>query len=176
MKTNITGKNYTPSDKLKETIEKKFEKLDKYFSNEITGNVMTIKEKGRYKVEATINAKGTIFRAEVKADDPYDAVDRVVDKLSNQMSKFKTKLQKKHKGQKEVMFAELPEYDEASEEEIRVVKKKKFELTPMTVDEAILQMEMLEHSFFVFLNMETDAVNVVYKRNDMDYGLLETTY
>ncbi|MDO4746115.1 MAG: ribosome-associated translation inhibitor RaiA [Bacillota bacterium] len=177
MKTNITGKNYTPSEKLKETIEKKFEKLDKYFSNEITGNVMTIREKGGYKVEATINAKGTIFRAEVKADDPYDAVDRVIDKLSNQMSKYKTKLQKKHKGHKEVMFADLPVYeDEVAEEEIKVVKKKKFELTPMTVDEAILQMELLEHSFFVFLNIETDAVNVVYKRDDKDYGLLETTY
>lgn len=176
MKTNITGKNYTPSDKLKETIEKKFEKLDKYFSNEITGNVMTIKEKGTYKVEATINAKGTIFRAEVRANDPYDAVDRVIEKLSNQMSKFKTKLQRKHRGQKDVMFAELPAYADDHEEEIKVVKKKKFELTPMTVDEAILQMEMLEHNFFVFLNIETDAVNVVYQRNDKDYGLLETTY
>ena len=88
MKTIITGKNYTPSDKLKETIEKKFEKLDKYFSNEITGNIMVIKEKAGYKVEATINAKGTIFRAEMRADDPYDAVDRVIEKLSSQMSRF----------------------------------------------------------------------------------------
>lgn len=92
MKTIITGKNYTPSDKLKETIEKKFEKLDKYFSNEITGNIMVIKEKAGYKVEATINAKGTIFRAEMRADDPYDAVDRVIEKLSSQMSRFKSKL------------------------------------------------------------------------------------
>lgn len=177
MKTNITGKNYTPSDKLKETIEKKFEKLDKYFSDEITGNVMVIREKDGYKLEATIRAKGTIFRAEVKANDPYDAVDRVIDKLSNQMSKFKTKLQKKHKGQKDLSFAELPPVEEEPEEiEIRVVKKKKFELTPMTVDEAILQMELLAHSFFVFLNMETDAVNVVYKRDDNGYGLLETAY
>lgn len=175
MKTIITGKNYSPSDKLKATIEKKFEKLDKYFSNEITGNVMTIKEKGGYKVEATINAKGTIFRAEVKADDPYDAVDRVIEKLSSQMSKFKSKLQKKYKGQKDFMFADLPEYDEAPEE-IQVVKRKKFDLTPMTVDEAIIQMELLAHSFFVFLNIETDSVNVVYRRNDRDYGVLETTY
>jgi len=92
------------------------------------------------------------------------------------MSKYKTKLQKKHKGHKEVMFADLPVYDELPEEESKVVKKKKFELTPMTVDEAILQMELVEHDFFIFLNIETDAVNVVYKRNDKDYGLLETTY
>ncbi len=175
MKTIITGKNYSPSEKLKETIEKKFEKLDKYFSNEITGNVMTIREKGRYKVEATINAKGTIFRAEVKADDPYDAVDRVIDKLSRQMSKFKTKLQNKYKGHKEIAFGELPEFED-EQEEIHVVRRKKFELTPMTVDEAIVQMELLAHNFFVFLNMETDSVNVVYRRNDKDYGVLETSY
>ena len=177
MKTNITGKNYTPSDALKSTVSKKFQKLDKYFSDDITGNIMVIREKGGYKMEATINAKGTIFRAEVKEDDPYDGVDRVIDKLSNQMSRYKTKLQKKHKGQKEVMFADLPVYDELpEEEESKIVKKKKFELTPMTVDEAILQMELVEHDFFIFLNIETDAVNVVYKRNDKDYGLLETTY
>ncbi|MBR1993910.1 MAG: ribosome-associated translation inhibitor RaiA, partial [Firmicutes bacterium] len=82
MKTNITGKNYTPSDNLKKTVAKKFEKLDKYFSDDITGNIMVIREKGGYKMEATINAKGTIFRAEVKEDDPYDGVDRIIDKLS----------------------------------------------------------------------------------------------
>ena len=176
MKTIITGKNYTPSDKLKETIEKKFEKLDKYFSNEITGNIMVIKEKAGYKVEATINAKGTIFRAEMRADDPYDAVDRVIEKLSSQMSRFKSKLQQKYKGQPDLMFADLPEYEEEEPEVIQVVKRKKFELEPMTVDEAIVQMELLAHTFYVFLNMETDSVNVVYRRNDRDYGLLETSY
>lgn len=175
MKVNITGKNYSPSDKLRETIEKKFEKLDKYFSNEIIGNVMTIKEKGGYKVEATINAKGTIFRGEVRAEDPYDAVDRVIEKLSSQMSRFKTKLQKKYKGNKEIVFADLPAFEE-EEEEIHVVKRKRFELEPMTVDEAIVQMELLAHTFYVFLNMETDSVNVVYKRDDNDYGVLETSY
>lgn len=175
MKTIITGKNYTPSEKLKETIEKKFRKLDKYFSDEITGNVMVIKEKSDYKLEATINAKGTIFRSEVKSQDPYDCVDRSIEKLSKQMSKFKTKLQKKYKGQKEVVFADLPEVEE-EQEEIKVVKKKKFELIPMSVDEAIVQMELLAHSFYVFLNIETDSVNVVYKRDDGGYGVLETEY
>ncbi len=136
---------------------------------------MTLREKGRYKVEATINTKGTIFRAEVLADDPYDGVDRVVDKLSRQMSKFKTKLQRKYKDHKDFAFAELPEAEE-EQEEIRVVKTKKFDLVPMTVDEAVVQMELLEHNFFVFLNMETDTVSVVYRRNDKDYGLLETAY
>ena len=173
MKTIITAKNYSPSDKLKETIEKKFKKLDKYFSNDITSNIMVIKEKSDYKLEATINAKGTIFRAEVKAQDPYDCVDRCIEKLSKQMSKFKSKLQKKYKGHKDMVFAELPEIED-EQEEIKVVKKKKFELTPMTVDEAIVQMELLAHNFYVFLNIETDAVNVAYKREDGGYGVLET--
>lgn len=175
MKVIITGKNYAPSEKLKETIEKKFVKLDKYFSNEITANVMVIKEKANYKVESTIKANGTIFRAEVKSGDPYDCVDRCVEKLSTQISRFKTKLQKKHKGQKVMDFTEIPSFEEP-EEELHVVKKKKFELSPMTVDEAIVQMELLEHNFYVFMNIETDAVNVVYRRDDNDYGLLETTY
>ncbi|MBR0126659.1 MAG: ribosome-associated translation inhibitor RaiA [Firmicutes bacterium] len=175
MKTIITGKNYTPSDKLKDIIEKKFAKLDKYFSDDITANVVTIKEKGGYKVEATINTKGNIFRAETKSSDPYDCVDRCIEKLSTQMSKFKSKLQKKYKGQKDFGFETLPEYDEAPEE-INVVRVKKFQLEPMTQEEAIMQMEMLNHSFFVYLNMETDSVNVVYKRNDGGYGILETTY
>ena len=175
MKTIITGKNYTPSDKLKDNIEKKFAKLDKYFSDEITGNVMTIKEKGGYKVEATINAKGTIFRAETKANDPYDCVDRCIEKLSNQMSKFKSKLQKKYKAHKDFGFEALPEFED-EKEEIEIVKPKKLQLEPMNEEEAIMQMEMLNHDFFVYLNMETDSVNVAYKRKDGNYGILETTY
>ena len=175
MKTIITGKNYTPNDKLKDIIEKKFAKLDKYFSDEITGNIVTIKEKGGYKVEATINTKGNIFRAETKASDPYDCVDRCIEKLSAQTSKFKQKLQKKYKGQKDFGFEALPEYDEAPEE-INVVRVKKFQLEPMSQEEAVMQMEMLGHNFFVYLNMETDSVNVVYKRSDGGYGVLETTY
>ena len=175
MKTIITGKNYTPSDKLKETIEKKFAKLDKYFSDEATGNVMTIKEKGGYKVEATINTKGSIFRAETRSGDPYDCVDRVIEKLSTQMSKFKKKLQKKYKGQKGFDFADLPEMEDEVEE-VKIVRSKKFTLEPMTSDEAIMQMEMLNHNFFVYLNMETDSVNIVYRREDGNYGLLETSY
>lgn len=174
MNIKITGKNYSPSDKLKETAEKKFAKLEKYFPDEIDGHVLVIKEKDGYKTEATINAD-TIFRAEVKSSDPFDGVDRVIEKLSSQMSKFKKKLQKKHKGIKNYGFDELPEVAE-EKEEIEVVKTKKFQLTPMTQEEAIMQMEMLNHEFFVYLNMDTDAVNVVYKREDGNYGVLETTY
>ena len=91
------------------------------------------------------------------------------------MSRFKTKLQKKHKDNKDVFFAELPEMDE-TEKEIDIVRTKKFQLEPMNAEEAIMQMELLGHSFFVFLDMETDSVNVVYRRKNNSYGLLETTY
>jgi len=173
MKVVIASKNMNANDRLKDTIEKKMEKLSKYFSDNIIVNVTLSAEKNRQKIEATIRVRGMIFRAEEVSGDIYEGIDNVVEKLSTQMSRFKTKIQKKHKDNKDFVFADWPE---EVQEEIKVVKTKKFELEPMTTDEAILQMEMLEHNFFVFLNMETDSVNVVYKRKDDDYGLLETTY
>jgi len=175
MKVIITSKSFNASDHLKETIEKKFEKLGKYFSNDIIVNVMISMERGKQKMEATINARGMIFRAEENSVDVYESIDRVVEKLSTQMSRFKTKLQKKYKDNKEFLFADIPEYDE-DPGEMKVVKTKKFDLVPMTTEEAIMQMELLHHNFFVFLNLESDSINVVYRRNNNDYGLLETSY
>ncbi|MBE6033339.1 ribosome hibernation-promoting factor, HPF/YfiA family [Aminipila sp.] len=175
MKIIITSKNLSSSDYLKGTIEKKLEKLSKYFSNDIVANVMVSAEKDKQKIEATINAGGTIFRAEESADIAYDAIDRVVDKLSSQMSRFKTKLQKKHKDNRGFMFGEIPDY-ESEPEEITIVKKKSMEIFPMNVEEAIMQMELIGHSFFVFMNMDSESVNVVYKRKNGDYGLIEAVY
>ena len=174
MKVIITTKNLNASDRLKETIESKFQKLGKYFSKEINANVMLTIEKSRQKIEATINAKGTIFRAEDSTNDLYSGVDRVVDKLSAQMSKYKTKLHRKYKDNKSILLSDIPDIPDDEGIEMSVVKRKKFDLQPMSVEEAILQMELLEHSFFVFLNMETDGIGVVYKRKDGYYGLLET--
>lgn len=175
MRVDIKSKNFNASDHLVEIFEKKFAKLDKYFPEEITAQVHTMKEKGHYKTEATIHAKQHIFRAEVITDEPYDAVDRLVEKLSNQMSKFKTKLQKKYKDHQEFKFAELPDIED-EQEEINVVRKKKFELKPMSADDAIVQMEQLSHDFYVYLDVESGKVSVAYKRNDGDYGVLETAY
>ncbi len=175
MKIIITSKNLSSSDYLKDKIEKKLGKLSKYFSNEIVANVMVSAEKGKQKIEATINAGGTIFRAEESAEVAYDAIDGVVDKLSTQMSRFKTKLQKKHKDNKGFMFAEIPDYEE-EQEDMSIAKKKKIEISPMNVEEAIMQMELLGHSFFVFMNMDTESVNIVYERKNGDYGLIETVY
>lgn len=174
MKVIITTKNFSASENLKETIEKKMGKLGKYFSDDIEANVMVSSERGRQKVESTINAKGMIFRAEETTSDVYESIDKVVDKLSVQMSRFKSKLQKKG-GDKSIILESIPEYEEEPFE-MSVVKTKKFDLEPMMVDEAIVRMEMLQHTFFIFLNIETDSVNVVYKRKGEGYGLLETTY
>jgi len=174
MKVSITTRNYSANENLKETIEKKMEKLSKYFSSDIVANVMLSSERGRSKIEATINARGMIFRAEEASNDIYESVDKAIDKLASQMSRFKTRLQEKNV-KKVLDFENIPEYEEEPFE-TKLVKIKRFELEPMSAEEAIVRMELLQHNFFVFLNMETDSVNVVYKRKENDYGLLETTY
>ena len=153
MKVNILGRNYRTYGKLEETIEKKLDKLGKYFSDDITANVVLSHVAGRDKIETTISAKGTIFRAEDISNDIYESIDVVVDKLSSQMSKFKGKLQKRYNDNKALKFEFLPEIEE-EEEHGEVVKKKVFELRPMDEEEAILQMEMLGHQFFVYLDAD----------------------
>lgn len=176
MRVIISSKNMNVSDHLKQTIESKLERLGKYFSSDIVANVTLTLEKGRQKIEATINAKGTIFRAEETTNDVYSGIDRVVEKLSTQMSRFKTKLQRKHKDNKAIKFADIPDVADEELEELQVVRTKRLELIPMSVDEAIMQMELLGHTFFVFLDTECQMVNIVYKRKDDKYGLLETHY
>ncbi|MBQ3921550.1 MAG: ribosome-associated translation inhibitor RaiA [Firmicutes bacterium] len=174
MKINISNRNFNPSDNLINNIERKMERLSKYFSKDTTANVMLSNEKGsRQKLEATIRAGGMIFRAEEVNSDIYYCLDKVIDKLSSQMSRFKGKLLRKGKDQKEVVYSMLPDAPDAVED-ISVVKTKRFRLNPMTTEEAIMQMELLEHSFFVFADGETGNTNVVYKRADGTYGLLVT--
>lgn len=174
MKITITGKNFNTYKHLEDTIDKKFERLGKYFSDDIDVKVVLSQERGKDKIEVNINAKGAVFRAEEVTTDIYEGIDRAVDKLSSQMAKFKGKLQKRYNDNKSVRFEALPDIEE--EEPLTVVRTKKFDLVPMDVEEAILEMEMLQHDFFVYLNMETDSVNVVYKRKDGNYGVLDTRY
>ncbi|MGP1570414.1 MAG: ribosome hibernation-promoting factor, HPF/YfiA family [Eubacteriales bacterium] len=172
MKVIISSKNVKTSDHLKSTVEKKLEKLNRYFLDDITANVMISEQRDKQKLEVTISAGGTLFRAENTADVAYDAIEGVVEKLSTQMSRFKKKLQKKHKDAKVVIFDELPEYDEEESDAMQIARRKDVELAPMNEDEAIMQMELLGHSFFIFLNMENDAISVVYKRKNGDYGII----
>jgi len=175
MKIIVTGKNITISDRIQEAIDKKFEKLGKFFADDIKANVVIHPERDKVKVEATIVTKGTIFRAEDVKQDVFDCIDTVADKLTTQITKYKKKLQKKNKSNESVRFEMIPEIPDA-EEETKVVKTKKLQLVPMSVEDAALQMELLQHNFYVFVDIETDSVSVVYKRNDADYGVLETTY
>ncbi len=175
MKIIVTGKNIAISEKIQDAIDKKFEKLGKYFADDIQAKVIIHPEKSKVKMEATIVTKGTIFRAEDVSQDVFDCIDIVAEKLLKQMTKYKGKLMKRNKSKESVRFEMLPEIEAAeAADDGELVKTKKFDLTPMTTEEAIMQMEMLQHNFFVFLDVGTDNVNVVYKRNDDDYGLLET--
>ena len=175
MKVQISSKNYPMSEKLSNYIEKKLGKLDKYFNEDVAANVVVSKLRETPKFEATINAKQAVFRAEMANDSIYDAVDMATDKLANQMSKFKGKLEARYKENKALKLEFIPEPDEYDyEDEMAIVRKKHVELTPMVAEEAILQMEMLGHDFFVYHDMDTDTVSVVYKRKGNHYGLIET--
>jgi putative sigma-54 modulation protein len=175
MKIQISAKNYPMSEKLSNYIEKKLGKLDKYFNEDVTANVVVSKLREVPKLEVTINAKQAVFRAEKANDSIYDAVDMVTDKLANQMSKLKGKLEARYKENKALKLEFVPEPEnEDYEEEMTIVRRKQVELSPMVAEEAILQMEMLGHDFFVFLDMDTNAVSVVYRRKGNAYGLIET--
>ncbi|MDY6037990.1 MAG: ribosome-associated translation inhibitor RaiA [Eubacterium sp.] len=174
MNIRITGKNFNTYRHLEETIDKKFEKLSKYFSDDIDVNIVLSQERNKDKIEVNINAKGARFRTEQVSEDIYEGIDKAVDKLAAQMSKLKGKLQKRYHDNKSVKFEAIPDYDMAGQEENLLVKTKTLELMPMNEKEAILEMEMIDHDFYVFINDKTNQVNVVYKRNDGNYGLLET--
>ncbi|MDR2163641.1 MAG: ribosome-associated translation inhibitor RaiA [Clostridiales Family XIII bacterium] len=174
MYVNISSKNLKASDYLLDKVETKFQKLDKYFKGDTEAHVTLSLEKGRQSIEATINAKGIVFRAEDSTADIYAGIDKVVDRLAGQIAKYKKKLVKKHKDKGVLNFEGIPDVDAQEDEVLTIARRKKFSLHPMTPDEAILQMELVGHTFFVFLDMDTDSVGVVYRRNDGTYGLLET--
>ncbi len=170
----INSKNVKLSDKLQATIENKMARLDKYFSQDAQAVVMVTEEKsGLAKLEATIKAGSLTFRAEESNSDLYYCLDKVLDKLSSQMSRLKGKLVKRNRDVAEVIVTEIPDLPDAVEDQ-GLVRTKEIELTAMSTDEAVLQMELLGHSFFAFADPETGAVHIVYKRNNGGYGLLKT--
>ena len=172
---NIRGSKIKVTAAIKEYIEEKIGRLDKYFDNpnEITANVV-IKVKGKDQtVEVTIPTKKFILRGEVTSNDLYAAIDLVSDKLERQIRKNKTRIKKKiDKTNIDFNFDFKVEKDEKNES--KIVKRKDIEMKPMSEEEAILQLELLGHSFFVFKNVKTNEVDVLYKRNDGDYGIIET--
>lgn len=177
MKISISGKNMNITDALREVTEKKLGKLEKYFYEDVLVNATLSVEKNRHIIEVTIPFSGVIIRAEESSDDMYQSIDKVVDVLERQIRKHKTKLQKKNKGLETIRFENiqaLPQEDD--DKEPKIVRVKRFAMKPMDAEEAILQMELLRHAFYVFRNAETDEVNIVYKRKDGNYGLIEPEF
>ena len=172
MKFSITGRTISLTEGLKNMVEKKLGKLDKFFQADTPCNVTLSTQKDLQKIEVTIPVKGSVIRAEESTEDMYQSIDLVVDVLERQIRKYKDKLVARH--QSSSFTPEfLEEQESYDEEEIKIVRTKQIDLKPMTPEEACLQMELLGHNFFVFLNGDTGKVNVVYKRKAKSYGLIE---
>ncbi|GLX70896.1 ribosome hibernation-promoting factor, HPF/YfiA family [Paenibacillus glycanilyticus] len=180
MKYIIRGHRFQVTEALREYAVKKISRLEKYFEAPTSETTVTLSvTKGQHAVEVTIPLVGVMLRAEDKSEDMYSSIDVVVDKLERQIRKHKTKLNRKfrHESGVKTLFKESMSQTAVSvldeEEELEVVRTKQFLLKPMDVEEAILQMNMVGHNFFVFSNIDNKEVNVVYKRSDGKYGLIE---
>lgn len=171
MNITIIGRKCTPRESFKARAEEKLVKVEKFFGPDATAKITATVEKNQKICEITLTRKSMIFRAQERSDDLEEALDKCVDSLIRQIRKNKTKLEKKLR---DVSFDDILAADASEEEDaFEVVRTKTVALKPETVDEAILQMNMLGHMFYMFRNAETDAVCVVYKRNDGGYGVLE---
>ena len=173
MKITIVGRKLNVYEDTRELIEKKLAKLDKYFKAEATEATVTLSRKRNVSsLDVTINADGTLFRSEVDADDFRIALDQTVDHIEGQIRKNKTKLAKRLR--ENVMdMSMIPDPVEEAPEEEPIIRVKQFEFKPMTAEEAIMQMNLLGHSFYVFRDITTGDTCVVYTRKDGDYGLIE---
>jgi len=173
MKFIISGKNIEVTPALKEMVIKKIGRLEKFFHPNTEVKATMSVEKMRHILEVTISSNGLILRAEESTGDMYTSIDKVVDVIERQIIKNKTRLEKKLKAEA-IKAEDVSSFADIDEEnDFRVVRSKKFAIKPMTVEEAILQMNLLGHQFFMFSNSETNQVNLVYKRKDGDYGLIE---
>lgn len=171
MRISINGKNIEVSEYLKDLAIKKMAKLDRYFPSDTVAQVTMAVEKNRHIVEVTIPYAGGLIRGEEVTGDMYASIDNVIAKLERQIIRHRTKLEKNLKA--EAFNEPVPEYFDDEDEGPRVVKVKRFSIKPMSEEEAILQMDLLGHSFFVFTNAETDDINVLYRRKDGNLGLIE---
>lgn len=172
MKVIVSGRNMDVTGALKDTVQSKLGKLDKFFDKDLEAQATLSVEKNRHIVEVTIPINGSILRAEEATEDMYGSIDKVVDKLTRQLRKQKNKLENRNNKYKTIRFENIPAYESESMEP-KIVRTKRFSIKPMNAEEAVLQMELLGHNFYVFLDGETDEVGVVYKRKDGNYGLIE---
>lgn len=172
MKFTIVGKNIDVTPGLKSAVEEKIGKLEKYFNPDTEVHVTLSVEKDRQKIEVTIPVKGSIIRSEQVSSDMYVSIDLVEEIIERQLKKYKSKLVSS-KDRNSAFKQDFIEKDYDEEEEVKIIRTKKFDIKPMYPEDACVQMELLGHDFYVFCNAETDEVNVVYKRKGSTYGLIE---
>jgi putative sigma-54 modulation protein len=182
MQVTFSGKSTHLTDRERDYADKKLQRLARYFNSARDAHVVHSIQRNQQIVEVMVDLDGVLLRAEERSQDFNASIDAVVDKLEKQVRRFKEKV-KHHKGRADAptfasVFAEAPEpvdggSPDGAEAQPLVVRRKRFAIKPMTVDEASLQMEMLHHDFFAFMNAETQEVAILYRRRDGDYGLLE---
>lgn len=176
MKYNLLCKKIELSESRKEQLMKKISRIEKFFDDDTECKIVISQQKKFIIIELTILYKGFMLRAEASSEDLMDAADECISKLDRQIRKNKTKLAKRIKEggfESYVPFTEGADSIEEEKEEFKIIKHKRFSSKPMSVEEAVLQMNMLGHDFFIFTNPETMEVNIVYRRKDGDYGLIE---
>ena len=171
----ISGRNIEITEGLRSAVEEKIGKLERYFNPETEVHVTMSTERSRQKIEITIPMKGTIIRAEETSTDMYVSIDLVEEVIERQLRKYKNKLIDKEQNAAQLSRSFIEE-DSADDEEIEIIRSKKFAIKPMDPEEACVQMELLGHNFFVFRNADTEEVNVVYKRKGNTYGLIEPEF
>ena len=176
MRFTITGRNLEVTPGLKAAVEEKNGKLDRYFNADTEVTVTMSIQKERQNIEVTIPVKGTLLRAEESSNDMYVSIDLVEEVIERQLKKYKNKLIDKKQAAAAFTPQFLEEDHNDQDDEIRIVKTKRFGMKPMDPEEACFQMELLGHNFYVFLNADTDEVNVVYKRKGNTYGLIEPEF
>ena len=180
MRIAINGKGVEVSEYLRDVVEKRAGKLEKYFHADTRADVMISMFRGRQVVEITVECPGMLLRAEEASGDMYASIDAACKKLEKQILRHKTKLSKRLRDSafesEDRIYLEAEEDVEEEAGAPRIVRTKRFAIKPMTEEEAALQLEMLGHSFFVFANCESGQVNVLYQRRDGDYGLIEPEF
>lgn len=177
MRITITGRNIDLTQGLKDAVEEKLSKLEKYFKPDTDVYVTLSVEKERQKIEVTIPTKGHVIRSEQVSSDMYVSIDLVEEVIERQLRKYRTKLSSKKIAAAELFTPEFLEADDLEDdEEVKIVRTKRFGMKPMYPEDACIQMELTGHDFFVFRNAETDEVNVVYKRKGNTYGLIEPEF
>lgn len=171
MRYIISGKNIDVTEGLRTAITDKLGKLERYFTPDTEVQVTLSVEKERQKIEVTIPVKGTVIRSEQVSNDMYVSIDLVEEVIERQLRKYKNKIVQREQGGGSFRQEFIDR--ETEDEEVRIIRTKQYDLKPLYPEDACVQMEMLGHSFYVFVNAETDQVNVVYKRKGNTYGLLE---